>query len=172
MTSWRLHSTQECTHIETASMKKPRLASAWRKTQERWLKIKSRDIKLKDILRKLEWLRLESSWGIMLTEDASCLEISGQARFWEEAVVTSSHSTMLAGRCTSCQDVWTMSSKQQATRHSSSKLMEGLNSDMAFLNLVVQKIIPDTIQDFMRAWLRQECRDFRMVFIGNDLDKD
>lgn len=50
--------------------------------------------------------------------------------------------------------------------------MEGLNSDMVFLNLVVQKIIPDTIQDFMRAWLRQECRDFRMVFIGNDLDKD
>ena len=36
---------------------------------------------------------------------------------------------------------------------------------MTFLNLVVQKIIPDTIQDFMRAWLRQECKDFRIVFI-------
>ena len=154
MTLGRLHSTQECTHIETASMKKPRLASTWRKTQERWLKIKSRDIKLKDILRKLEWLRLESFWGIMLTEDASCLEIFGRVRSWEEAAVTSSHSTMLVGRCTFCQVAWIMSSKQQATRHSSSKLMEGLNSDMVFLNLVVQKIIPDTVQDFMRAWLR------------------
>ena len=35
---------------------------------------------------------------------------------------------------------------------------------MAFLNLVVQKIIPDTVQDFMGAWLRQECRDFRIIF--------
>ena len=36
---------------------------------------------------------------------------------------------------------------------------------MTFLNLVVQKIIPETIQDFIRAWLRQECKDFRIVFI-------
>ena len=172
MTLRRHHSTQEFIHTEIASMKKPKLASAWRKTRKKSLKSKSRDTKLKDILRKLGWQKLESSWGIILTEDASYLEIFGQAKSWEEAVVTSSHSTMLAGRCTSCQDAWTMSSKQQVTKHSSSKLMGGLNSDMVFLNLVVQKIIPDTIQDFMRAWLRQECRDFRIVFIGNGLDKD
>ena len=39
---------------------------------------------------------------------------------------------------------------------------------MAFLNLVVQKIIPNTIQDFMRAWLRQECRDFRIIFFKSE----
>lgn len=44
------------------------------------------------------------------------------------------------------------------------------DNKMTFLNLVVQKIIPDTIQDFMKAWLHQECKNFRIVFVDKDLD--
>lgn len=41
-----------------------------------------------------------------------------------------------------------------------------------FLNLVVQKIDPSNIQEFMRSWLKQVCKDFRIVFIDKDLSKD
>lgn len=37
-----------------------------------------------------------------------------------------------------------------------------------FLNLVIQKADSNNIQDFMRAWLRQECKDFKLVFIQKE----
>ena len=41
-----------------------------------------------------------------------------------------------------------------------------------FLNLVVQKIDPSNIQEFMRSWLKQVCKDFKIVFIVKDLSGD
>ena len=37
-----------------------------------------------------------------------------------------------------------------------------------FLNLIIQKVYSNNIQDFMRAWLRQECKDFKLVFIQKE----
>lgn len=34
-----------------------------------------------------------------------------------------------------------------------------------FLNLVVQKVEPSNIQTFMRSWMKQQCKDFRIVFL-------
>ena len=39
------------------------------------------------------------------------------------------------------------------------------DDNQTFLNLVVQKVGSSNIQEFMRAWLRQECKDFKLVFI-------
>ena len=39
------------------------------------------------------------------------------------------------------------------------------NSNQIFLNLVVQNVILSNIQEFMQAWFRQECKDFRFIFI-------
>ncbi len=45
--------------------------------------------------------------------------------------------------------------------------------DDKMLNIVVQKIISSNIQEFMRAWLTQRCKDFRLVFIqGKDTSKE
>lgn len=39
---------------------------------------------------------------------------------------------------------------------------------MVFLNLIVKKIDPSNIQTFMQAWMKQVCKDFRIVFIQNE----
>lgn len=36
--------------------------------------------------------------------------------------------------------------------------------------ILVKKIIPETIQKFMLEWLKQECKDFKLVFVDKDLD--
>lgn len=41
-----------------------------------------------------------------------------------------------------------------------------------FLNLIVQKILPNSLMTFIKTWLRQECKDFRLVFIKSHLDAD
>lgn len=46
--------------------------------------------------------------------------------------------------------------------------MDMENDKQAFLNLVIQKVDSNNIQDFMRAWLRQECKDFKLVFIQKE----
>ena len=44
--------------------------------------------------------------------------------------------------------------------------MEKSESEI-FLNLVIQKIDLSNIQEFMRSWLKQVCKDFQLVFIQN-----
>lgn len=46
--------------------------------------------------------------------------------------------------------------------------MDNNNDDNVFLNLIVQKVYIDQIQAFMKAWMRQESKDFRLVFIQDD----
>ena len=46
--------------------------------------------------------------------------------------------------------------------------MDNNNDENVFLNLIVQKVYIDQIQTFMKAWLRQESKDFRLVFIQDD----
>lgn len=36
---------------------------------------------------------------------------------------------------------------------------------MVFLNLIVKKIDPSNIQTFMQVWMKQVCKDFRIVFL-------
>ena len=36
------------------------------------------------------------------------------------------------------------------------------------LNIVVQNVIPGSIQEFMRAWMKQDSKDYRIVFIQRD----
>jgi len=40
-----------------------------------------------------------------------------------------------------------------------------------FLNLVVDKIDTDRIKEFMLAWMKQECKDFKIVFISKCLSE-
>lgn len=44
------------------------------------------------------------------------------------------------------------------------------NGDV-FLDLVVDTINADSIKDFMLAWMKQECKDFKIVFISKDLSE-
>ena len=37
------------------------------------------------------------------------------------------------------------------------------------LAFVVKKIVPGTSQNFLDAWMSQDCKDFRIVFIDKDL---
>ena len=46
--------------------------------------------------------------------------------------------------------------------------MDNSNSEDVFLNLIVQKVCADQIQTFMKAWMRQESKDFRLVFIQDE----
>lgn len=39
-----------------------------------------------------------------------------------------------------------------------------------FLNLIVEKILPGTLMQFTKAWLKQECKDFRIIFNKADLN--
>lgn len=39
------------------------------------------------------------------------------------------------------------------------------DDNQTFLNLLVQKVDPSNIQEFMRSWMRQQCKDFKLVFI-------
>lgn len=48
--------------------------------------------------------------------------------------------------------------------------MDEMNSSILALCFVVKKIVPDNIQNFMRAWLKQSCKDFKIVFIDRELD--
>lgn len=41
------------------------------------------------------------------------------------------------------------------------------DDNQTFLNLIVQKIDPSNIQEFIKSWIRQECKDFKLVFIQN-----
>ena len=46
--------------------------------------------------------------------------------------------------------------------------MDNSNSEDVFLNLIVQKVCADQIQTFMKTWMRQESKDFRLVFIQDE----
>ena len=46
--------------------------------------------------------------------------------------------------------------------------MDNSNSEDVFLNLIVQKVCADQMQTFMKAWMRQESKDFRLVFIQDE----
>lgn len=46
--------------------------------------------------------------------------------------------------------------------------MDNSNSEDVFLNLIVQKVYADQIQTFMKTWMRQESKDFRLVFIQDE----
>ena len=45
------------------------------------------------------------------------------------------------------------------------------DDSIVFLNLVVDKIDTDHIKEFMLAWMKQSCKDFRIVFIDKDLSE-
>ena len=53
-------------------------------------------------------------------------------------------------------------------KHSGYTDME--DEKIAFLNLIVKSIKLDSIQKFMTAWMAQECKDFNIVFIYEDID--
>jgi hypothetical protein len=55
------------------------------------------------------------------------------------------------------------------TRHLCGDLME--DDSTVFLNLVVDKIDVINVKEFMLAWIKQECKDFRIVFIDKDLSE-
>ena len=55
------------------------------------------------------------------------------------------------------------------TRRLRGDLME--DDSIVFLNLVVDKIDTDHIKEFMLAWMKQSCKDFRIVFIDKDLSE-
>ena len=45
-----------------------------------------------------------------------------------------------------------------------------MNTEIPTLCFVVKHIIPSNMQKFMQAWMKQSCKDFRLVFIDKDLD--
>lgn len=45
-----------------------------------------------------------------------------------------------------------------------------LDNDSRFLNLIVQRIQPNSLIHFIKTWLKQECKDFRIIFNANNLD--
>lgn len=49
--------------------------------------------------------------------------------------------------------------------------MEQVSDRIRFLNLIVQTIYLSNIQKFAQGWLRQTCRDFRIIFFDKNLSE-
>lgn len=47
-----------------------------------------------------------------------------------------------------------------------------LSTDIRFLNLIVKKILPSSAKLFIKLWLQQIFKDFKIIFIKKDLDED
>lgn len=44
------------------------------------------------------------------------------------------------------------------------------SNEVKFLNLIVQNVHSSSIQKFMQEWVKQVCKDFRIVFFDQDID--
>ena len=58
-----------------------------------------------------------------------------------------------------------MNSAYMETEQTHLSCIDMADDSQDLLNIVVQNVIPGSIQEFMRAWMKQDSKDYRIVFI-------